>query len=99
MGICFAQATAAQEEPPGKYPAVGPSEIKGTVQINGWTGNGSDIKIRAVPMGITSSDGRRFTPDPRATVMTATLKGTANPHRFRFAIMGLQPATLYRLVE
>lgn len=74
-----------------------PSEIEGTVRINGCVVDPSQIAIQAIPMGVTSSDGRQFTPDPRAVARLAKIKRTNDPHLFKFSIMGLHPATLYRL--
>ncbi len=92
--FCLASLAEAQQL---AVPGVLPSEIRGTVRINGLITDGSQITIQAVPMGVRSSNGKRFDPDPRARVRTATLVSTADPHVFSFEVMGLQPATLYRL--
>lgn len=81
----------------GRLPGVRPSEITGTVRINGCTVDPSQIRLRAGPVGVRSSDGRRFAPDPRAITRFARFKATDNPHLFRFSIMGLHPRTLYQL--
>lgn len=81
----------------GGTPGVRPSEITGTVRINGYAADPSQMRLRAVPVGVRSSDGRQFAPDPRAATRFARLEKTDNPHVLRFSIMGLHPRTLYQL--
>jgi hypothetical protein len=89
---------AAEEIRPGRRaPEVLPSEITGTVRLNGWTGDASQITVHAIPGGIESPDRTRIAPDPRATERTAPLTPTGAPNEFKFSIKGLHPFASYRL--
>jgi hypothetical protein len=106
--ICLAVLTAGglaraatpverRPDPRGRAPEVRPSEIRGTVHINGWAGDPSEIKVYAIPGGAESPEGTRSTPEPRAAERAAALMKTGEPNEFTFSIMGLHPHTPYRL--
>jgi hypothetical protein len=81
----------------GAQSVAPPSEIWGTVRFNGFDGDAAAVGVQAVPMGVRSSDGKEFTPDPRARIRSALLAATDEPGLFKFLVTGLQPGTLYRL--
>lgn len=102
MGIAFAPSiSGALEEGPRKIrtaPEVLPTEIRGTVRINGWTGDVAHAVIYATPVNfLSSADTRMSARGQRGRERIIPLKRTADPHVFSFSIRGLQSYTPYRL--
>ncbi len=98
MSLLPARAAAQEYEPPhGRSGQVVPSEIRGTLRLNGFTGNATEIKVHAVPGGVASQDGVGRNPDPRAAERTARLTRTAEPGLFQFSIQGLHAHAAYQL--
>ncbi len=93
-------AGAAQEIGPGPIkpePRVLPTQITGTVRINGWTGDVAHAFIHAMPVGFGSSTDTRSAQEPRDVEHFTPLKRTADDHVFSFSVNGLLPNTPYRL--
>lgn len=101
MAICPAYAVAAaQEQPPdlaSSAPEVHPSEIAGTIRINGWTGDASQIRVYTMPGAVVPRDGRQRVRGPLVVERSATLTRTDTPNEFRFSIKRLNPHTTYRI--
>lgn len=82
--------------PPELAPA-NPRVIVGTLTVNGCTADPTLAKVRAVPLGVGSSDGRSFTSDGQGRTRTAVLSRTRDPHVLTFSIKGLKANRLYRI--
>lgn len=92
-------ATSAEEIPnsPRKSLKVRPSEIRGTIMINGWTGDASNIRVYAIPGDVVSPDGTQPERHRPSRERTAVPKRTSDPNLFTFSIKGLVPRRAYRL--
>lgn len=95
--ILFSHSAMAETHEIRHAPSVLPSEIVGTVVLNGCEINLEQVRLRAVPLGVSTSDGVDYIPDPRASTQMAEPAPTGDPHVVRFSIKGLMPATMYQL--